>query len=173
MLLLLTNFEITLVVALFIILAFSALIIYELNGIKKRLQNDNNTDKEILKLKLQALERLTLFVDRNGLQNLVSRSDLQGISAAQLHQTLNETIRAEYDYNISQQIYISTEMWNAITRLKDQNVFIINQLAAPLPHNAMAIDLSKRILEYSMQENAELNIVVLDALRYEAKKILE
>jgi len=173
MLLLLTNFEITLVVALFIILAFSALIIYELNGIKKRLQNDNNTDKEILKLKLQALERLTLFVDRNGLQNLVSRSDLQGISAAQLHQTLNETIRAEYDYNISQQIYISTEMWNAITRLKDQNIFIINQLAALLPHNAMAIDLSKRILEYSMQENAELNIVVLDALRYEAKKILE
>jgi hypothetical protein len=64
-------------------------------------------------------------------------------------------------------------VWNAVTRLKDQNIYIINQLAATLPPNATAIDLSKRLLEYSMTQNAELNKVVLDALRYEASKIID
>ena len=34
--------------------------------------------------------------------------------------------------------------------MKDQNIYIINQLAATLPHEAIAMDLGKRILEYSM-----------------------
>ena len=72
----------------------------------------------------------------------------------------------------SQQIYVNPEVWNAVTRLKDQNIYIINQLAASLPFEASALDLGKRILEYSMMKDAELNQIVLDALQFEAKKIL-
>jgi hypothetical protein len=74
---------------------------------------------------------------------------------------------------VSQQIYVSKEIWNAVTKLKDQNIYIINQLAGALPNEANSLDLSKRILEYSMTQNAELNAIVLDALQYEAKKILK
>ena len=94
------------------------------------------------------------------------------MSASALQQSLVETIKSEHEYNASQQIYVNPEIWNAVTRLKDQNIYIINQLAAPLPPQATAMDLSKRLLEYSMQENAELNHIVLDALRFEAGKII-
>ena len=63
-------------------------------------------------------------------------------------------------------------MWKAIGNLKEQNIFIINQIAATLPSQANAIELSKRILEYVASTNAELNTVVLSALQFEAKKIL-
>ena len=82
-----------------------------------------------------------------------------------------DDIKSEFEYNVSQQIYVSKEVWNAVTKLKDQNIYIINQLAAALPHQASSLELSKTILEYSMTEKAELNTIVLDALQYEAKKI--
>jgi hypothetical protein len=63
-------------------------------------------------------------------------------------------------------------MWKAIGNLKDQNIFIINQIAATLPSEANAIELSKRILEYVANTNAELNTIVLSALQFEAKKLL-
>ena len=49
-------------------------------------------------------------------------------------------------------------MWKAITNLKDQNIYIINQIAATLPSHATAMELSKRITGiYHMTNNAELN----------------
>ena len=75
------------------------------------------------------------------------------------------------EMNSCQQIYISKEVWNAVTKLKDQNIYILNQLAATLPQQASSLELSKIILEYSMTEKAELNTIVLDALQYEAKKM--
>ena len=130
--------------------------------------NDEGT-----RLKLQALERLTLFAERIGLQNLVNRSHNSNMSATLMQQTLVETIKSEHEYNATQQIYVNPEIWGAVTRLKDQNIYIINQLAAPLPHNATAMDLSKRIIEYSLQENAQLNNIVIDALRFEAQKLTD
>jgi hypothetical protein len=94
-------------------------------------------------------------------------------SAPSMHNRLIEEIKQEYEYNTSQQIYVSKEVWSAVTKLKDQNIFIINQLAATLPHQASAMELSKIILEYSMTEKAELNKIVLDAIQFEAKKIMK
>jgi hypothetical protein len=74
---------------------------------------------------------------------------------------------------VSQQIYVTPELWQAITKLRDQNIFIINQIAATIPADASAMQLSKSILEYSMTPNAEINKIVLEALQFEAKKILK
>jgi hypothetical protein len=119
---------------------------------------------------LQAYERLTLFAERAGLKNLVSRTEYAGMGAGMLHGTLIETLKSEFDYNLSQQIYVSPEVWNALSKLKDQNIYIINQLAAVLPYESTGFDLIKRILEYSLTEKAELNKIVLEALSFEAKQ---
>jgi hypothetical protein len=145
----------------------------EFKGMKDEIKERLGINNETLKLRLQAYERLTLFAERASLKNLVSRSAAQslGESAAAMHSRMVEELNTEYEYNVSQQIYVSKEVWNAVTKLKDQNIFIVNQLAAALPHQASSHDLSKRILEYSMTEKAELNSIVVDALQYEAKKL--
>ena len=149
------------------------LLLFEFHGMKDKIEEKLGLNNEGAKLKLQALERLTLFAERAGLQSLVSRVPAEAASAAAYHLSLVETLKTEYEYNASQQIYVSPEVWSAITRLKDQHTYIINQLAAILPPQAKAIDLTKQVIDYSMTENAPLNIIVLDALRYEAKKILD
>ncbi len=150
-----------------------AWLLAEFNGMKEEIRMRLGINNETLKLRLQAYERLTLFAERAGLKNLVSRSSLNsfGESAATLHSHLVNEIKQEFEYNVSQQIYVSKEVWNAVTKLKDQNIFILNQLAASLPNQASSMELGRTILEYSMTEKAELNNIVLDALQYEAKKI--
>jgi hypothetical protein len=94
------------------------------------------------------------------------------MTVVSLQLNLLETLRSEYEYNVSQQIYVDPKMWEAIGNLKDQNSFIINQLAATLPSDANGYELSKRILEYVASTDSELNKVVLSALQFEAKRIL-
>jgi hypothetical protein len=123
-------------------------------------------------LPLQAYERLTLLADRISLKNLVTRMHSGNFTTAELQAGLVETIRTEYEHNITQQIYINPEVWKAVTNLKEQNIFIINQLAASIPPNSNAVELSKLILEYSSNKDAELSSIVLDAIQYEVKKLI-
>ena len=158
--------------AIFMFFIAIAWLLAEFKGMKDEIKERLGINNETLKLKLQAFERLTVFADRASLKSLVSRTSSSGSTVVDLQLALLETVRTEYEYNVSQQIYVSPEMWKAIGNLKDQNIFIINQIAATLPPQSNAIELSKRILEYVATTNAELSTVVLSALQIEAKRVL-
>ena len=153
-------------------LAFIVLLLTSFKKLRLEIVQKSRINIEGNNLKLQALERLTLYAERSGLKNLIERIGNKGMSTADLHHILIDTLKTEFEYNQSQQIYVSPEVWNAITRLKDQNIYIINHITANLPPYATAMDLSRLIIEYSITPNAELNTIVLDALQFEAKKIL-
>lgn len=158
--------------AIFMFFVAMAWLLAEFKGMKDEIQERLGINNEVLKLRLQALERFTLFAERSSLKNLVSRTPSAGMTVVDLQLILLDTLRSEYEYNVTQQIYISPQMWKAIGNLKDQNIFIINQIAATLPSQAGAIELSKRLLEYVASTDAEMNTVVLSALQFEAKKLL-
>ncbi len=124
-------------------------------------------------LKLQAYERLILLADRIALPNLISRSNQPGLSVREMQNLLVQTIRQEFEHNITQQIYVSPEAWDAIRNLKEQNLLIINQVASYLPESASGLDLNKSLIEMVMQNpKASLHHIVSDALSFEAKKVL-
>ncbi|MEO7522967.1 MAG: hypothetical protein ABIT58_02670 [Ferruginibacter sp.] len=166
------NFQYIEVFVMVIYFVIIGLLFFEFRTMKDLIKERTDINNEGLRLKLQALERLTLFAERAGLKNMIGRVESMDMTASMLHIMLVEMLKTEFEYNVSQQIYVSPEVWNAVTRLKDQNIYIINQLSSTLPHEAIAMDLSKRVLEYSMQNNAELNTIVLDALQYEAKRVM-
>jgi hypothetical protein len=124
-------------------------------------------------LKLQAYERLVLLCERISLPSLISRVSQPGLSAREMQLFLIESIKQEYEYNTTQQIYVSPTAWEAVKSLKDQNMLIINQLANVLPPDAKASDLNKQLLEVilSQQEKA-LHTIVLETLNFEAKQLM-
>ena len=124
-------------------------------------------------LQLQAYERLILLVDRIALPNVISRTPTAGLTARDMQILLTQTIRTEFEYNVTQQIYVSHEAWEAVRNLKDQNIMIVNQIGSFLPAEATGQDLSRSILEMLMQSpKASLHNVVSDVLSYEAKKLM-
>jgi len=153
----------------FIVIAW---LLAEFKGMKDEIKERLGINNETIKLKLQAYERLTLLAERIGLKNMASRVSADGLTVVGLQATMIDTINSEYDYNTAQQIYVSADVWKAITKLKEQNIYIINQIASILPPQANGIELSRSLLEYTMNENAELNVIILNALHKEAKKIM-
>lgn len=124
-------------------------------------------------LQLQAYERLVLLAERIALPNLVSRLNVPGASAREMQAVMLDNIRQEYEYNASQQVYVSATAWDAIRNLRDQNMLIINQIANILPADAKGSDLSRQVLEVVMaQQEKALHTIVLDALNFEAKKLM-
>jgi hypothetical protein len=81
---------------------------------------------------------------------------------------LNLTIRQEFEYNLSQQIYVSADAWQMITTAKNALVSIINQTSSSLDPQAPAVDLAKRILEQTLQMETIPTTAALNFLRNEA-----
>jgi hypothetical protein len=124
-------------------------------------------------LQLQAYERLTVLADRIALPNLISHANIPGTSAREMQEFLTKQIREEFEYNISQQIYVSPDAWKSLKNLKDQNLLIINQTARSLPENASGIELNKSILHLLMNDSKnDLHNIVSEVLSYEAKKLM-
>src|SRR5436190_13892396 len=125
-------------------------------------------------LQLQAYERLVMLAERISLPNLISRVNQGGMTAREMQMLLLESIKQEYEYNATQQIYVSPVAWEAVKSLKDQNIFIISQVGSSMPAEATGLDLNKRIMEFAMtQKKGTLHEVVLEALNYEAKKVMK
>jgi hypothetical protein len=124
-------------------------------------------------MQLQAYERLALLVERISLPNLITRVGIAGITAREMQLLLTQNIRQEFDYNISQQVYVTTDAWNAVKNLKEQNLLAINQIGNTLPPNATGLDLNKQLLDYLMNDKkGSLHEIVSGVVSNEAKKIL-
>jgi len=124
-------------------------------------------------LQLQAYERLVMLTERIGLPGLISRANQPGINARNMQILLVESIKQEFEYNATQQIYVSPVAWEAVKSLKDQNIYIINQVSSSLPAEATGLDLNKRLMEFSMtQKKGAMHEIVLEALNFEAKKLM-
>ena len=124
-------------------------------------------------LQLQAYERLILLTDRIALPNVVQRVHQPGLSAREMQSLLALSIRQEFEHNITQQLYVSPEAWDAVRNYKDQNILIVNQVGSFLPEEAGGNDLNRQLLELLVQNpKASLQNVVSEALSYEAKKLL-
>jgi hypothetical protein len=124
-------------------------------------------------LQLQAYERLILLTDRIALPNLIQRVHQPGLTAREMQSLLTLSIRQEFEHNITQQLYVSAEAWDALRNYKDQNTLIVNQVGSFLPEEATGNDLNRQLLELLMQNpKASLQTIVSEALSFEAKKLL-
>ncbi len=125
-------------------------------------------------LQLQAYERLILLTDRIAIPNLITRVNQPGLSSREMQSLLTQSIRQEFEHNITQQIYVTPEAWDAVKNLKEQNLLIVNQVASFLPENATGLDLNKSLLELTGQNpKVSLHNVVSEALSFEAKKLMK
>ena len=140
---------------------------------QKRPGTDETGTTSTRQLQLQAYERLILLTDRISLPNLIQRVHQSDLSAREMQSLLIHSIRQEFEHNITQQIYVSAEAWDAVRNYKEQNLLIINQIASYLPPEATGIELNKHLLELLVQSpKASLQNIVSDALSYEAKKLM-
>jgi len=106
---------------------------------------------QTLPLRLQAYERLVLFIERINPGNMLLRMNATAYSAHELYGLIVEDIRNEYQHNITQQIYVSSRAWGVIKHVKEDTLGIVNSAIRSLPETATGLDLSKTILGHLAQ----------------------
>lgn len=112
----------------------------------------SDTVKIMLPLRLQAYERLVLFLERIHPSNLVMRLNAPELSAVRLQALLLKTIREEFEYNLSQQLYVSAQAWELVKNAKEEMVLLINCAATNLDEKAASAELVKTIFELMVEK---------------------
>lgn len=165
--------ESTLGIIISIVALLIAILSFYVAKNKKQLPAPSSEKYNAVPLQLQAYERLTVLCERIAIPNLISRVNHPLASAREMQALLIENIKQEFEYNSSQQIYVSKVAWDAVRNLRDQSILIINQVATVMPADANGTDLNKQLLQVMMDhQDAALHTIVLDALSFEAKKLM-
>jgi len=125
----------------------------------------------ITPVRLQAYERLALLLERISPESLIMRVNKANMTAKQLQSELLSTIRSEFDHNVSQQIYVTPQVWEMIKNARAKITQLINGSAVRVKPDAPAIQLSKTILEDLMQIDKSPVSLALDALKAEVKHL--
>lgn len=161
------------------ILAPAAFVLYGMFLVTKTFLN-KDFEKKIIELKvkhfdttiqirLQAYERMALFLERITPTNLIPRVNENGYIVAQLHAILLNEIRQEFNYNLSQQIYLSDETWQKIRNSTELVTSLINDAASELSPEAPSIELVKKVFELVITSGNTVTNDALLALKTEAQ----
>lgn len=136
------------------------------------LEKKENTKRKTLFLRLRAYERMCLFVERSALPRLVTR-DIEAKDARSLHYFLLRTIREEFDHNLPQQIYLSQRVWMLLRAYVEQSITLLNDCMASVPDGTSRHDFAKVVIERFLKQEKNLAEECLDALKEEARKVME
>ncbi len=139
--------------------------------VRQEIDIRKQNQKITLPLRLQAYERLILFLERINPDQLLVRVNQAGMTIAQLQKSLHLTIRAEFEHNLSQQIYVSEESWELVKTSKENLIKVINLAANGLKSEDKALVLSKKLIEvFSGLENSPIQASI-SKIKAEAAKL--
>ena len=87
-------------------------------------------------IRLQAYERMALFLERMGPDSLVLRCYQPGMELRALQGAMTTSIRDEWEHNLSQQVYLSAGLWARIREAKDEMINLVNSSAVSLAESS-------------------------------------
>lgn len=110
------------------------------------LQKENS--KHAFPVRMQAYERMALFLERIAPGNLLVRITPYNDKKEDYTELLTKTIEQEFEHNLAQQIYMSDECWNVIKASK----------------NATINNLRKTAMDESIEDVAEFRKKVISSV---------
>ena len=139
---------------------------------KRRQELILQNSRTVTPIKLQAYERIVLFLERISLESLLLRVSTPDISAQQLHSAMLNAIRSEFEHNLSQQIYMSQQAWEVVRNARSNMIKIINSEAGNLTPDASGMAFSKKLLEKIMEIEQEPTRAAIDFVKAEIGRMI-
>ena len=140
---------------------------------RKQLAIFKDSQDITLRLKLQAYERMVLFIERISSRQLIPRVYNPAMTVRDLQQAMTQSIRGEFEHNMSQQIYVSSNVWETVKNVQEQELNMLNRVAQSLPPDAPARELHARIIDVVSKSPDDLPTdVALQIINAEVKRVL-
>ncbi len=119
----------------------------KLQMLQMKIDEHKESLKVVTPIRLQAYERMALFLERISPNSLILRCFRPGMDLKALQTAMTKNIREEWEHNLSQQVYLTTEAWNRIREAKEEMINLINGSAVKLAADADPTSLAGVIFE--------------------------
>ncbi|WP_420601921.1 hypothetical protein [Flagellimonas sp.] len=119
---------------------------------RRRFLLHKDSQKDTLPIRLQAYERMVLFLERISINSLVVRVAPKGKDKSAYENLLIKQVETEFEHNLSQQIYMSEECWNIIKAAKNATIQIIR--SAGMSETDSPDKLREDILNQTMEKQS-------------------
>ena len=145
---------------------------------KRQWELKRESQKTISPIRLRAYERLTLLLERTKPEHMIMElrqnqpDALSTWTVGQVQQYLLQTIRAEFDHNQSQQVYVSDEVWDLIISARDQLAAFIIGITTQMPKDANAQTYVTTMLTAFSTNGTTPTDKALEMLKDEAKELM-
>lgn len=118
---------------------------------RRRYLIQKEAQNKVLPMRLQAYERIVLFLERMDPNQLLLRVKPFSDDIEKYETLLISNIEKEYEHNQTQQIYLTQECWNLVNAAKNATIHIIRQ-AAMHEKNGNADKMREWLLRNFMEE---------------------
>lgn len=139
---------------------------------KQALEVSKKDRASALPLRLKAYERLTLYLERITPENLIQRAQERQMSCSELQMSLLKMIRQEYEHNLTQQLYVSDEAWEAVAFAKESVNQLINTSMSVVDPEEPSLKLAQLIIEAYHSSDTTPTQVAVKQLKAEVVSIL-
>ena len=142
---------------------------------KSRREHDNlslkhlETTKESLPVRLQAYERMSLYLERISPNNLLLRVSPITEDSKGYENLLIQNIEQEFEHNLAQQIYLTDDCWSVINTSKNGVIKIIRK--ANINDKITTADQLREAVLTEMVEKPSPTLVALSYVRNEVSKL--
>ncbi len=128
--------------------------------------------EETLSLRLQAYERIILFLERIKPESMVMRIAQSNMTVFELQRALLNNIREEFEHNLSQQIYLSSDAWSVVVAARQSINQLVSSTADEHKPDDPYMDYATDILEEFASINDDPLSLAIKAIQNEAKEIM-
>ena len=125
----------------------------------------------ITPVRLRAYERLMLVLERTSPSQMVLQAIKPGMTNFELQQQLLHNVREEFGHNLSQQIYVSNELWTAIISARESLIQLINISATQLQAGNNATELAETVIQLFTQSEQTPTDTAREMLKKEIKTL--
>jgi len=140
---------------------------------RKRLALFHENNKQNNLLRFQAYERLAIFIERIHPTTLIARYYQKDMSSQDLQIAIVQGMRNEFEHNLSQQIYVSHEVWQTVRKVMEQEIGMINSIGSTIEFGKPAKELINKISDFVLNSETVLPTeIALSVINEEAKKTL-
>lgn len=129
--------------------------------------------KEWMPMKIDAYQRVVLFLERIHPSSIIMREQNTNVKAALLHTKILSSIRQEYEHNIAQQIFISTGGWNVLKKSKEEMIKIYNLALRKVGEDASGMEYSKAVFEIVGEVGELPSEIAVNALKEELQAMFK
>ena len=123
-------------------------------------------------IRLRGCERLTLLLERITPEHMLMNLDISSLSIQQLQRQLLQTVRLEFDHNLSQQVYVSDETWAAIVLAKEETLRFINAAVTQLPPESNTLQYAQLLITAYRTNGVTPTQQALQLLKDETREML-